>query len=262
MKTLKFALLCAATIAMIACKPTNQPEEKCDVCGENPCVCDEPGQEPDEYACPISVEDGVDTDWAEVPEGYLFETKCADGASKDALKSVKVFADDIYVNLLVEWDPELVPNHESVPFHVYWNVDAGAETGGYGDQWLEPYDIDVLMEGFFYAEPTEGCGYGEPCLYEPGMFAYGGAYNTNEWNWTELVAAGAFCASQHLGDNKMEIQILRELIPAAWGEAFTVGFDIQQSWESVGVLPNASDDELGSKVKAEKMLVKFYIPEN
>ena len=255
MKTLKFALMCVVAIALVACG--DEPEKVCPDCGNNPCTC----EVVEEYVCPIKVDDASDADWAKVPEGYLFETKCAEGASWDALKSVKVFADDIYVNLLVEWDPELVPNHESVPFHVYWNVDAGAETGGYGDQWLEPYDIDVLMEGFFFAG-EEGSGVGEPCLYEPGMFAYGGAYNTNEWNWSELTAAGAFCFSQHIGDNKMEIQFLRELIPATWGEAFTVGFDIQQSWESVGVLPNASDDELGSKVKAEKMLVKFYIPEN
>lgn len=259
MKKFQIAFLCAALVACVACKPTtNEVEDLCEVCGENPCVC--VTDEPVEYACPIKVDDATADDWAKVPEGYLFETKCAEGASWDALKSVKVFADDIYVNLLVEWDPELVPNHESVPFHVYWNVDAGAETGGYGDQWLEPYDIDVLMEGFFFAG-EEGSGVGEPCLYEPGMFAYGGAYNTNEWNWSELTAAGAFCFSQHIGDNKMEIQFLRELIPAEWGEAFTVGFDIQQSWNSVGVLPNAPDDEVGAKVKAEKMLVKFYIPE-
>ena len=255
MKTFKFALMCVVAIALVACG--DEPEKVCPDCGNNPCTC----EVVEEYVCPIKVDDASEADWANVPEGYLFETKCAEGASWDALKSVKVFADDIYVNLLVEWDPELVPNHESVPFHVYWNVDAGAETGGYGDQWLEPYDIDVLMEGFFFAG-EEGSGVGEPCLYEPGMFAYGGAYNTNEWNWSELTAAGTFCFSQHIGDNKMEIQFLRELIPATWGDAFTVGFDIQQSWNSVGVLPNAADSETGEKVKAEKMLVKFYIPEN
>lgn len=257
MKKFKFALMCAAALAMVACtKP-------CEICGEDPCVCEDetcevcgknPCECPTGYVCPISVEDATADDWAKVPEGYLFETKCAEGASWDALKSVKVFADDIYVNLLVEWDPELVTDLTSVPFHVYWNVDGDAETGGYGDQWLEPYNIDVLMEGVFYAD-------NEPVAYEPGMFAYGAAYNTNEWNWSELTAAGTFCFSQHLGNNKMEIQFLRELIPASWGEEFTVGFDIQQNWNSVGVLPNAADDEVGNKVKAEKMRVQFYIPE-
>ena len=258
MKKFQIALMCAALVAFVACKPTPDPDGLCEVCGENPCVCE--GNEPEGYVCPISVEDATADDWANVPEGYLFETKCAEGASWDALKSVKVFADDIYVNLLVEWDPELVTDLSSVPFHVYWNVDGDAETGGYGDQWLEPYNIDVLMEGFFFVG-EEGSGTGEPVAYEPGMFAYGAAYNTNEWNWSELTAAGTFCFSQHLGNNKMEIQFLRELIPASWGEEFTVGFDIQQGWNSVGVLPNASDDELGNKVKAEKMRVQFYIPE-
>lgn len=257
MKKFKFALICAAALAMVACtKP-------CEICGEDPCVCEDetcevcgknPCECPTGYVCPISVEDATADDWAKVPEGYLFETKNVEGAVKDALKSVKVFADDIYVNLLVEWDKEQVIDLTSVPFHVYWNVDAGAETGGYGDQWLEPYDIDVMMEGFFYAD-------NEPVAYEPGMYAYGGAYNTNEWNWAELTAAGTFCFSQHIGDNMMEIQFLRELIPASWGEAFTIGFDIQQSWTSVGVLPNAPADEVGNEVKGEKMLVKFYIPE-
>ena len=207
-----------------------------------------------EYYSPISVTDGTAADWDALPAEYVASATHTEGCSLDGLKSVKVFADEVYINLLVEWNTESITDLTIVPFHVYWNVDAGAETGGYGDQWLEPYDIDVLMEGFFYAD-------NEPVAYEPGMYAYGAAYNTNEWNWSELTAAGTFCFSQHLGDNKMEIQFLRELIPASWGEEFTVGFDIQQNWNSVGVLPNAADDEIGNKVKAEKMRVQFYIPE-
>lgn len=250
MKTFKFALMFAAALAMVACEETNKPtggtDDDDDVAG---------------YECPISVTDASDADWANVPAGYIYETKNEEGAVKDALKSVKVFADDIYINILAEWDTESVTDLTSVPFHCYFNVDAGAETGGYGDQWVEPYDIDLLMEGFFYAEPEEGCGYGEACAYEPGIFAYGGEYNTNEWNWSELEPASAdWVKSQHIGDNKMEIQMLRELIPATWGEAFTVGFDIQQSWNSVGVLPNAPADSIGNEVKAAKMLVNFYVP--
>ena len=207
-----------------------------------------------EYYSPISVTDGTAADWDALPAEYVASATHTEGCSLDGLKSVKVFADEVYINLLVEWNTESITDLTIVPFHVYWNVDAGAETGGYGDQWLEPYDIDVLMEGFFYAD-------NEPVAYEPGMYAYGGEYNTNEWNWSTLTAAGTFCFSQHLGDNKMEIQFLRELIPASWGEEFTVGFDIQQNWNSVGVLPNAADDEVGAKVKAEKMRVQFYIPE-
>ena len=38
---------------------------------------------------------------------------------------------------------------------------------------------------------------------------------------------------------------------------FTVSFDIQQSWSSVGVLPNAANDNSGNSVLAEKMLVRI-----
>jgi hypothetical protein len=244
MKKFKFALMCAAALALVACGEKNP--------------VDDPNNDDDDdagYVCPISVTDASDADWANVPEGYLFETKNEEGANKDALKSVKVFADEIYLSFLAEWDTDQVTLLDTVPFHVYLNVDGAAETGGYGDQWLEPFDIDLLMEGCFFLG-------NEPCAYEPGIFAYGGAYNTNEWNWTELVPASSdWIKSQHLGDNKMEIQMLRELIPAAWGETFTVGFDIQQSWESVGVLPNAPADSIGGDVKAYKMSVNFYVPE-
>ena len=249
MKTVKFAFLFAAVLAMVACEP-KQPTT-CPECGEDPCVCDVEDTE-DEY--PISLTDASADDWANLPAEYVFETKCAEGASKDALKSVKVFADELYINLLVEWDPEILTD-TLMPFHVYLNVDGAAETGGYGDQWLEPFDIDVLMEGFFFSG-------GEAVPYEPGMFAYGGAYNTNEWNWSELVAAAPFYATQHVKNGVVEIQLTHSLIPASWGTEFTVGFDIQGAdWNSVGVLPNAPDDELGNVVKADKMSVTFYSAE-
>ena len=88
MKTLKFALMCVVAIALVACG--DEPEKVCPDCGNNPCTC----EVVEEYVCPIKVDDASDADWAKVPEGYLFETKCAEGASWDALKSVKVFADE------------------------------------------------------------------------------------------------------------------------------------------------------------------------
>ena len=204
-----------------------------------------------EYFSPISVTDGTAADWDALPAEYLASATHTEGCSLDGLKNVKVFADEASINLLVEWNPASI-DLISVPFHIFLNVDPGAETGGGfgGDYWMDPNDIDLLTEGFIFLD-------GMPCAYEPDLFAYGGAYNTNEWNWTELVPASSdWIKSQHVGDNKMEIQMLRELIPAAWGEAFTVGFEIQQSWNAVGVLPNAADDELGNRVLAEKLRVQ------
>ena len=54
----------------------------------------------------------------------------------------------------------------------------------------------------------------------------------------------------------LEIQLMRVMIPASWSrEGFKVGFDIQENWESVGVLPNLSLDEYGTVQFAEKLLV-------
>jgi hypothetical protein len=62
--------------------------------------------------------------------------------------------------------------------------------------------------------------------------------------------------AQAVEGGKIEIQLMWELIPANWADKFSVGFDIQQSWSSVGILPIAADDENGV-VYAKKLAVKF-----
>ena len=202
-----------------------------------------------EYFSLISVTDGTAADWDALPAEYVASATHTEGCSLDGLKNVKVFADEASINLLVEWNSASI-DLSCVPFLVFINVDPGAATGGYGGYWMEPYDIDLLTEGFIFLD-------GMPCAYEPGLFAYGGDPGTDEWNWSELVPASSdWIKSQHLGDNKMEIQIIKDLIPVQRADEFTIGFDIQESWNSVGVLPNAADDELGNRVLAEKLRVK------
>ena len=204
------------------------------------------------YQSPISVEDGSLADWDNLPAEYVFTTTHTEGASMDALKSVKVYATEDEINLWVEWDTDIITDLSVVPFHIYFNVDGDAETGGgwTADFFLEPNNTDFFLEGLFYAD-------GAACAYEPGIWAYGGEYNTNDWDYSELNAAGTFAFSQHIGNNMMEIKLLYELIPANWTDEFSIGFDIQQSWYSVGILPNAADDEIGNFVKAEKLNVKI-----
>ena len=197
----------------------------------------------------ISVTDGTLSDWDYLPMEYLFETKCVEGASWDALKSVKVYADLTYINLVVEWDTDIVTDLSSVPFHVYLNVDNDAPTGGWGGLWLEPYNIDVLLEGYFYLD-------GNPCAYQPDVALYTGTPLADEWAW-DWTTIEALAASQLLTKGVMEIQIEYEKLPIKLENTFTVGFDIQQSWNSVGVLPNAAADEAGNMILAEKMLVRI-----
>ena len=259
MKTFKFALLCAAAIAMIACKPNNKPEEeKCPDCGENPCVCET------EYVNPIDVTDGTAADWDKLDAKYVATTTHADGASMDGLKSVKVYADEMYINLLVEVNDEVVTVRDWTPFHVYFNADNNAATGGFGDQWITA-DVDVMLETAIYAD-------GAVNAYNPAVFKWWGADGESGWLWTNPEVEGTaengwgaevpegsmpIGTAQAVEGGKIEIQLMWELIPANWAEKFTVGFDIQQSWNSVGILPNAADAEDGSEVLAEKLEVTF-----
>lgn len=242
MKKFKFALMCAAALALVACepKPGNEPDEP---------TPDEPIE--DEYVSPVKVDDNSLADWDNLPAEFVFTAANVEGSSNDALNKITVYADEVYINILVEYNKEheLIDKAET-PFHLYINADNSAETGGFSaGQWLTP-DVDILFEGVIFSA-------GEAVPYEPGMFAYAGAPGTDEWNWSELTPAATPYASQWVGD-KLEIQLLWELIPVTFGDSFTIGADIQDTgWNSVGFLPNAADDELGNVVLADKMLVTF-----
>ena len=264
MKMFKFALICAAAMSFAACtcsecgkKPcVCGQEEVCPDCGENPCVC------PDEYVNPISLTDGSLADWDALPAAFVATTTHAEGASMDGLKSVKVYADQMYINLLVEVNDEVVTDRAWTPFHVYLNADNNSATGGFGDQWTTA-DVDVMLETAIFADGA--------AQYNPAVFKWWGADGESGWLWTDpngvadetngwgaLIPEGTMpIGNAQMVNGKIEIQLLWELIPANWADKFTVGFDIQQSWSSVGILPNAADAEDGSEVLAEKLEVTF-----
>ena len=264
MKMFKFALICAAAMSFAACtcsecgkKPcVCGQEEVCPDCGENPCVC------PDEYVNPISLTDGSLADWDALPAAFVATTTHAEGASMDGLKSVKVYADQMYINLLVEVNDEVVTDRAWTPFHVYLNADNNAATGGFGDQWITP-DVDVMLETAIFADGA--------AQYNPAVFKWWGADGESGWLWTDpngvadetngwgaLIPEGTMpIGNAQMVNGKIEIQLMWELIPANWADKFTVGFDIQQSWTSCGILPNAADAEDGSEVLAEKLEVTF-----
>ena len=259
MKTLKFMFMSLLAVAMIACT------DPCDICGNDPCTCPGNTDEPtDEYVSPINVADGTAADWDALPAEFVATTVHAEGASMDGLKSVKVYADEMYINLLVEVNDDVVTVRDWTPFHVYINADNNAATGGFGDQWITA-DVDVMLETAIYAD-------GAVNAYNPAVFKWWGADGESGWLWTNPEVEGTaengwgaevpegsmpIGTAQAVEGGKIEIQLMWELIPANWADKFTVGFDIQQEWNSVGILPNAADDETGSEVLAEKLEVTF-----
>ena len=173
MKKFQIALMCAALVAFVACKPTPDPEGLCEVCGENPCVCEDG---PAEYVNPIDVTDGSAADWAALPAEYVASAVHADGCSMDGLKSVKVYCDEMYLNILVEVNLEVVTDHEWTSFHVYLNADNSAETGGYGDEFADA-DAEWMLETAIYQSGA--------VAYNPAVFKWWGEVGGSGWSWTD-----------------------------------------------------------------------------
>ena len=182
--------------------------------------------------------DGDFADWAELPEGTFSKFFGDEESLHPALTAVKVFADadDIYVYF--EWDTDMITYEkdvEHVPFHCYINTDGDQSTGGFSDQFSDAC-TDVLLEGFIYPD-------GELGSYAPGGFAWDGEPNGGDWTWAEL--GDVDCEGAGV-EGKYEFSISRASLaglgfPVA--DKFSIGFDIQQGWNSVGILPSSAPSE-------------------
>ena len=230
MKKILTFLAMTASILMVSvsCHKNNDDDE-------------EEGGGSSEYVAPIKI-DGDFSDWAKLPAADIAEAKCEPEATKTALKVVKVYADPIYVFVYFEWDKDQIshePEVEHVPFHCYINTDGDASTGGYGDQFSDACS-ELLFEGHVY---PDGAKVGS---YEPAVCEWTGDTNGTGWSWTEDLGIANLCAGAGI-EGKYEFQIARELMPKKLADNFSIGFDIQQDWESVGILPNShvTDDNPG-----------------
>jgi len=266
MKKFQFMMLCLAAFALFSCKPGSNGEEP------------EPTPTPDPqvtFKSLIDVEDYTIEDWGAVPAEYLVKLKQEGETMMGGLDSIYVYADQVYLNLLVWPHNDSLTNKEIVPFHVYLNADGDNKTGGY-DDWFLDGNAEWLLEGFLY----EG---NATCKYNPALFQWWGSMGggiTDQttktgWYWTDPskphsaedgwgaiipTASLPLGNSQALNQNKVfEIQILRSLIAETWASPFSVGFDIEKSggdetspWIIVGVLPNPTYDGQGAKVTAIK----------
>ena len=230
MKKILTFLAMTASILMVSvsCHKNNDDDE-------------EEGGGDSEYVAPIKI-DGDFSDWAKLPAANIAEAKCDPEATKTALKLIKVYADPIYVFIYFEWDKDQIshePDVEHVPFHCYINTDGDASTGGYGDQFSDACS-ELLFEGFVY---PDGAKIGS---YEPIVCEWTGDTNGTGWSWSEDLGITGLCSGAGI-EGKYEFQIARELMPKKLADNFSIGFDIQQDWESVGILPNShvTDDNPG-----------------
>lgn len=191
-----------------------------------------------EYVAPIKI-DADFSDWAKLDASKVATATLPEGgASKEALKVLKVYADEVFVYIYFEWDTEMIeyePDVEHVPFHIYLNGDGDNTTGGFSDQFTDAA-TDFLAEGFL-TDGTNLVNYGDGV----SCFAWDGEVNGSGWTWSDVDSgAGLFQGAGVAG--KYEIAMTRELYPLGkLADEFSIGIDIQQSWDSVGVLPIGED---------------------
>ena len=185
--------------------------------------------------------DGTFEDWAALEKGTYSQTFGDEEAPCPALTHCKVYATAEKVYVYVEWDMEYITDLAWVPFHCYINTDGNESTGGYADQFSDACS-DILLEGAVYAD-------GEICSYWVGGYPWVGEPNAAGWGWapdTDNVF-GEESPTEGAGvDGKYEFSIDRQMMADAGypiADEFSIGFDIQQSWESVGILPSTSPSE-------------------
>ena len=228
MKKIFVLLAIAATLSAVSCSKNNANKKE------------KGGKEDSEYVQPIKI-DGDFSDWAKLDASKVATATCDPDCSKTALKLVKVYADNVFIFVYFEWDKEHIsyePDVDHVPFHVYINGDGNTATGGFGDQWADAC-TDVMFEGFLY---PDGATLGS---YAPSIFKWVGEVNGTGWDgcWEDLGDINGITSGAGI-EGKYEFSIVRELYPLGkLADTFSIGFDIQQKWNSVGILPNGHVDE-------------------
>lgn len=259
-KVFMFLTAVMAVLALsVSCNEKDDPQK------EDPNKEEKPIETP--YEKPITI-DGDFADWLNLDEDgdYVTTMKCAADANYEALRSAKVYCDKYYLFIYVEFDldeEQSTYNTEWVPFHVYLNADNSAATGGYGDEFADA-DAEWMLETSI-------------TNFDPGVFKWWGGIGENGWSWTDpsvehdagdnwgaLVGEGsgvgmsAGTIDEKTGKGAFEIEISKEMLSMIEfnPDEFTIGFDIQQNWESVGILPNATPDDDNTAGYAPKAVVK------
>ena len=99
----KIALMCLATLAMVACKKDkNEPSGGGEGGGDEPT-----------FVSKVNVKDNSIAEWATLPAEYVQSATCPEDGASLGLKSMKVYADQVYINILFEFDPEEYFDSES-----------------------------------------------------------------------------------------------------------------------------------------------------
>ena len=244
------AIFAAVMMGFSACQPEDQPstpgtedtpgtneetpgtnEETPGTNEETPGTNEEtPGEE--EYTSPI-VLDGEFADWDNL-EGVVV-CKSNPESTKQGLKEMRVYADEVFLNVMLEFDFEVVEERTADtqnPVSLY--LSTSKDAGGY-NTW-DDLCIEYMLQGWCF----NGDAYD---TWTSGMYMWAGEVHGEGWNW-ESVLEDVAAESAGAGA-KIEIRIMMDLLAGVmeFGDVFYIGSEVQQAWDAVGLLPNAAAGE-------------------
>ncbi len=214
-----FSFLAIAAMVLVACNKTPKPQPKP--------VDPDPEPEPEpEYVMPITI-DGDFADWAKLDASKVASAKSDADSPWDAVKEIRVYADETYVFFYLEYDNsqigELLAGASGVsddgdpiglPIRLNLNTD-GEFTTGYTSYSLDGYDF--IIEG---------------SLAQDGAWKSfdGTLHQRINGSWTAL-QEGGLCSGAGNG-NKYEIALIRDSfngaalksdVPMPMGDTFQAG---------------------------------------
>lgn len=228
MKKFQFAVLALAAVCMIACdKKKDEPKPQ-----------PEPTPEPS-YVCPITI-DGTGAEYDALPNVVI--SKCNEECGNwQGLKVMKVYSDEVYTCIYLEYDAEEFPlslgkedEEAGAQIHLYTSDDLSKD--GFIAQTAQP--LHWCYEGAF-VDP--GAALVDAISFEGFVWPEGEPTSAG-WPWVAVDGAANPVAETKVTDKAIEMKLNTPSILGATGSFFYMAIDLQDSWESVGVLPNEADD--------------------
>lgn len=237
----KLALMCFATLAMVACGDKNAPSSS---------GGDEGGGIPEGYVPPINVEDKSLADWDALKDPTKVQSfeLTAQHPYWDGLKKIQVYADSICIFYAITFDPAAIQTpSETAGMHIYMNSDNNPNTGGHWDLFgpANKGNEDIMFEGALWNE------YGEQISYSPTVSYWSGPVGGDDWKWTEFLNVDdQMSYSQFVDDGVVEGYLVRDFIQGPKiKEAFEIGFGLfDDNHRSVGLLPQGDAIDGGKQI--------------
>lgn len=244
----KLALMCIATIMMVACND-KKDEPSRSTTGDD-------GGDDTEYVSPISVKDKSIADWDELDQTKIAVTTAPANPLWDGVHMIKVYADEVYINWIMVFDPAKYVKHRDVDvMHVFMDIDNNSSTGGYFDLFADAC-ADLMFEGPLYTAT------GSPVNYTPSVSNWNGEPNGEDWkNWKQ-VAASIKGESQFVNDSTIEARLMIANIPGNSKfakDGFGFGATLTQNFEpaAVGYLPQGNTEDGALLGRSNMLFVKF-----